>query len=143
MQNDEIMKSVQPTCEKCFLDFQDALEELDENIKLGKQHDLEEKYQKKIIRSFELTHELALKTIGEYLKKMDRTAHLGPRDTTVEAFNEDLIDDGQAWLDMIIDRIKFNPLYEGNYNNELTGNIIKKYFRMLLNFERKMKDKMS
>jgi hypothetical protein len=25
----------------------------------------------------------------------------------------------------------------------LTGNIIKKYFRMLLNFERKMKDKMS
>jgi nucleotidyltransferase substrate binding protein (TIGR01987 family) len=137
------MKSAQPTCEKCFLDFQNALEELEENIQLGKLHDLEEKHQKKIIRSFELTHELALKTIGEYLKKMGRKEHLGPRDTTVEAFNEDLIDDGQAWLDMIIDRIKFDPLYEANYNKELTGNITKKYFRMLLNFERKMKDKMS
>ena len=48
MQNDEVMKSVHLTCEKCFLDFQDALEELDENIQLGKQHDFEEKYQKKI-----------------------------------------------------------------------------------------------
>jgi nucleotidyltransferase substrate binding protein (TIGR01987 family) len=137
------MKSVPLTCEKCFLDFQDSLEELEENIQLGKQHTFEEKYQKKIIRSFEVTHELALRTIGEYLKKMGRTEILGPRDTTVEAFNEDLIDDGKAWLDMIIDRIKFDPLYVEDYERDLTGNIIKKYFRMLLNFERKMKEKMN
>ena len=137
------MKPAPPNCEKCFLDFQDALEELEVNIQLGKQHDLEEKYQKKIIRSFEVTHELALKTIGEYLKKMGRPAILGPRDITVEAFNEDLIDDGKAWLDMIIDRIKFGPLYVEDYQRELTENINKKYFRMLLNFERKMKEKMN
>jgi nucleotidyltransferase substrate binding protein (TIGR01987 family) len=137
------MKSVPLTCEKCFLDFQDALEELEENIQLGKQHAFEEKYQKKIIRSFEVTHELALQTIGEYLKKMGRTAILGPRDTTVEAFNEDLIDDGKAWLDMIIDRIKFDPLYVEDYERDLIGNINKRYFRILLNFERKMKEKLN
>ena len=137
------MKSTPLTCEKCFFDFQESLQELEENIKLVKQHEFDEKYQKKIIRSFDLTHEFALKTIGEYFKKMGRTSHLGPRDITVEAFNEELIDDGQAWLNMIIDRIKSDPLYDGDYCRELTGNIIKKYFRMLLNFERKMKDKMS
>ncbi|MFD2202591.1 nucleotidyltransferase substrate binding protein [Shivajiella indica] len=137
------MKSAAPTCEKCFLDFQEALEELDENIQLGKLHNFEEKYQKKIIRSFEISHELALNTVGEYLKKMGRKADLGPRDTTVEAFNEDLIDDGQAWLDMIIDRIKSDPLYAVDFQRDLTGNIIKKYFRMLMNFERKMKEKMN
>jgi hypothetical protein len=63
------MKSTPLTCEKCFFDFQESLQELEENIQLVKQHEFDEKYQKKIIRSFDLTHEFALKTIGEYFKK--------------------------------------------------------------------------
>lgn len=142
MQREKLMKTTPLTCEKCFADFKESLDELEDIIKSAKSHDLDEKSQKRVIRSFEITHELALKTIGEYFKKMGRNHLLGPRDTTVEAFNEDLIDDGKAWLDMIIDRIKYDPLYPEDFQRDLTGNIIRKYFNSFLNFERKLKEKM-
>lgn len=134
------MKTLPVTCEKCFLDFQESLDELQDLIRLGKQHGMDEKSQKRIIRSFEVTHELALKTIGEYFKKMGRPSFSGPRDATIEAFNEDLIDDGKGWLDMIIDRIKYDPLYAEVHEKELSKNIIHKYLLLFNNFERNMKE---
>ncbi|RZS96439.1 nucleotidyltransferase substrate binding protein [Cecembia calidifontis] len=134
------MKTLPVTCEKCFLDFQESLDELQDLIRLGKQHGMDEKSQKRIIRSFEVTHELALKTIGEYFKKMGRPAFSGPRDATIEAFNEDLIDDGKGWLDMIIDRIKYDPRYAEVHEKELSKNIIHKYLLLFNNFERNMKE---
>jgi nucleotidyltransferase substrate binding protein (TIGR01987 family) len=134
-----IMKNNPITCEKCFMDFQEALEELNDLINSGKTSPFEEKSQLRIIQSFETTHELALKTMKEYFRKMGRVHTDGPRDTTVESFNEDLIDDGKAWLDMIIERIKYDPLYPENQQRELVQNIVRIYFRLFLNFERKMR----
>ncbi|EKB49262.1 nucleotidyltransferase substrate binding protein [Cecembia lonarensis] len=133
------MKNIPITCEKCFLDFQEALEELHEMVISVKGTEIDERNQKRIIRSFEITHELALKTMGEYFRKMGRKLPDGPRDTTVEAFNEDLIDDGKTWLDMIIERIKYGPLYPENPQKNLAQNVTQKYIRLFLNFERKMK----
>lgn len=132
------MKNIVVSCEKCFEDFKEALEEMQEMIAAAKNEGLDERNQKRIVRAFEITHELALKTMGEYFRKMGRTHLNGPRDTTVEAFNEDLIDDGKAWLDMIIERIKYDPLYPENKQIEFTENIVKRYYRLFLNFERKM-----
>ncbi|WP_291777323.1 nucleotidyltransferase substrate binding protein [Cecembia sp.] len=133
-----MMKNIPITCETCFLDFQEALEELNLLIGSKKMEQLDDKSQVRIIRAFEFTHELALKTMKEYFRKMGHNYPEGPRDTTVEAFNGDLIDDGKAWLDMIIERIKYDPLYPENQQRDLTENIIEKYFRLFLNFERKM-----
>lgn len=137
------MKILPPTCEKCFEDFQQALEELRETIRPIKSAPLDAKSQHKVIRTFELSHELALKTISEYFRKQGRTPFSGSRDATVEAFNEDLIDNGKGWLDIIIERIKFNPLYPEDYEAEFSQNIIKKHILLLENFERKMMDKLN
>lgn len=137
------MKIAPPSCEKCFDDYKDALDELQEVVRLYKTAPLDAKMQKKVIRTFELTHELALKTIGEFFKKQGRQHPFsGSRDATVEAFNEELIDDGKGWLDMIIERIKFNPLYTEDFQGEFAEKITKKYIKLLENFERKLSKKL-
>ena len=136
------MKPVLPTCEKCFEDFQESLEELRGVIDAGIKKEMDDKSQVRIIRSFEVTHELAVRAIGEYFRKQGRKPFTGSREATVEAFNEELIDDGKGWLDMIIDRIKYNPVYPEDFQDELVQNISRKYFRLFSNFERKFQDKM-
>lgn len=138
-----MMKIPLPTCQKCFQDFQEALDELRQLIMDFKYSKSDAKTQHKIIRAFELTHELALRTIGEYFRKEGRPPFSGSRDATVEAFHEDLIDNGKGWLDMIIERIKFNPLYPEDYEYEFTQNIITKHVSLLENFERKLSKKLN
>jgi nucleotidyltransferase substrate binding protein (TIGR01987 family) len=135
----ENMKTALPSCEKCFQDYKEALNELQDVVSIYGRASADPKMQKRVIRTFELTHELALNTIGEFFKKQGRAQPFsGSRDATVEAFNEELIDDGKGWLDMIIERIKYNPLYPEDYQGELAANIAKKYIKLLENFERKL-----
>jgi len=66
----------------------------------------------------------------------------GSRDATVEAFHAELIDDGKGWLDMIIDRIQYNPVYKIDSQATFLSNIRKKYIRLLERFERTMTKKL-
>jgi nucleotidyltransferase substrate binding protein (TIGR01987 family) len=133
------MKTATPiNCSKCLQDFQASLEELKELMSQYRDNVSDIKIQRKIIRSFELTHELALHTIGVYFKGHGRKPFSGSREATVEAFNENLIDDGAAWLDMIICRIKINPLYPGDHEATLVNQIALKYMSLFDVFSTKM-----
>ncbi|SNS54769.1 nucleotidyltransferase substrate binding protein, HI0074 family [Belliella buryatensis] len=133
------MKSPTLTCEKCLLDFQDALEQLKLFVQSGKSKGLDARTEAQLVRSFELAHELALKTITEFFRQQKHQGTFsGSRDITVEAFNEDLIDDGKGWMDMIILRIKYNPIYPESAQNELVSRILKDFISLFENFNRKM-----
>jgi nucleotidyltransferase substrate binding protein (TIGR01987 family) len=136
------IKVTAPNCEQCLADLTEALEELRENISQFTKHPKDEKLQLKVIRLFEIAHEMSLKTIGEYFRTQGRGNFSGSRDATVEAFNEELIDDGKGWLDMIIDRIQASPVYEANNQQELAGRIVYKYIYLLENFHRKINRKL-
>lgn len=136
------MKQPVKTLEKCFSDFKAALAELKELVEEGDHKGQQEKYEQKTIRAFELTHELALNTMSEYFRKQGRTAYSGPRDTTVDAFHEDLIDDGEGWLDMIIIRIKTTPIYNEDTTKPLYQKIISHYIKLFENFDRKLDQKL-
>ncbi|WP_200980245.1 nucleotidyltransferase substrate binding protein [Echinicola sp. 20G] len=137
------MKTQPLTCEKCFDDFQTSLVELQEVIEEVKLKGINPKLEQHLHRSFEITHELALNTMTEFFKKQGRPPYSGSRDVTLDAFNEELIDDGKGWLDMIICRIKATPVYTENASNSLTENILKNYVHLFENFEKKMYDRLN
>ncbi|MBD8491209.1 nucleotidyltransferase substrate binding protein [Echinicola sp. CAU 1574] len=137
------MKTQPLTCEKCFDDFQTSLVELQEVIEEVKLKGINPKLEQHLQRSFEITHELALNTMTEFFKKQGRPPYSGSRDVTLDAFNEELIDDGKGWLDMIIWRIKATPVYTENTPNSITENILKNYVHLFENFEKKMYDRLN
>jgi len=132
------MKQPGRTLDKSFSDFKAALAELKELTEEAQFKGHPEKYEQKIIRSFEVSHELALAAMSEFLRGQGRPAYMGPRDTTVDAFHEDLIDDGEGWLDMIIIRIKTTPIYSEDTTKPLYQKIIREYIGLFENFERRM-----
>ncbi|SHN13092.1 Nucleotidyltransferase substrate binding protein like [Cyclobacterium lianum] len=132
------MKKVELDCENCFGEFVNQLNELRDLIQEAKSHGMDDETRSRLVRLFEKTHDAALETIAAYFRKQGKPPFSGSRDATVEAFHADLIDDGQGWLDMIIWRIKYNPLYPGDYLGSLAENIVKKYIHFLEDFERSM-----
>lgn len=132
------MKQPGRTLDKSLSDFKTALAELKELVEEAQHKGHPEKYEQKIIRAFEVTHELALTAMSEYLRGQGRPAYMGPRDTTVDAFHEDLIDDGEGWLDMIIIRIKTTPIYNEDTTKPLYEKIHTKYIKLFESFERRL-----
>lgn len=133
------MKAQPITCEKRFEDFENSLNELQEIIEEINLKGINPKLEQHLHRSFELTHELALNTMTEYFRGQGRPEYSGSRDVTLDAFDEELIDDGKGWLDMIICRIKATPVYTDNTDDKLTQNIQKNYIHLFENFEKHMK----
>lgn len=54
-----------------------------------------------LIQSFEFTHELAWKTLKDFLQARAVSGLYGSKDTTREAFSQGLIADGELWMEMI------------------------------------------
>ncbi|MDG1278752.1 MAG: nucleotidyltransferase substrate binding protein [Algoriphagus sp.] len=136
------MKFLPKSCEDCLSEFSTALDDLRTFIKRAKNGNLTEAQSRELIINFEVTHELALKVLTAYFKKEEKGPFTGSRDLTVEAFHADLIDDGKSWLDMIIDRIQYNPIYAIDTQGKFLDNIQKKYLRLLDRFENTMEKKM-
>ncbi len=136
------MKSIPKSCEECFEEFSAALEDLTVYLQRNRAGKLSESQSQELITHFEITHELALKVLEKYLLKQGKGPFSGSRDLTVEAFHADLIDDGKAWLDMVIDRIQYRPIYEIDTQAEFLENVQHNYIPLLNRFEEHMGNKL-
>jgi hypothetical protein len=137
------MKTVLKSCEKCLEEFSAELSDLTDYAKRAKSGKLTESQSRDLLSHFEGTHELALNVITHYFKQIGKRPFSGSRDLTVEAFHADLIDDGKAWLDIVIDRIQYNPVYEIDTQEKFLENIQKRYIRLLQRFEETMSKKLN
>jgi nucleotidyltransferase substrate binding protein (TIGR01987 family) len=135
------MKTLPQSCEQCLHVYSQALEELELHANRAKKLSNAEA-QRELIINFEISHELALKLMAKYFDKMGKGPFSGSRDLTVEAFHADLIDDGKAWLDMVIDRIKYNPVYKLETQHEFLDRILKAYIPLMEKFEDTMHKKL-
>ena len=136
------MKTLPKTCEQCLDEFRDALEDLVIYASRGEKTGYSESQSRDLITNFEVCHELALKVIAKYFERHKKGPFSGSRDATVEAFHAELIDDGKGWLDMIIDRIQYNPVYNIDTQSNFLENIRKRYINLLERFERTMVKKL-
>lgn len=136
------MKTVAQSCEQCLDEFSTALEDLKIYASRGESSIRSESKSRELISHFEAVHELALKVMAKYFEKQGKGPFSGSRDATVEAFHAELIDNGKGWLDMVIDRIQYNPIYPMDTQQTFLENIRSRYIRMFDRFEDTMGKKL-
>ena len=120
--------------------YENALLKLNEAVEIYN-NDNKSIYVDAMIQRFEFTVELAWKMLKEYLAYEQLGEFSSPRSVIKESFKQNVIDDGEVWLDIIDDRNLTSHTYDELTANRIKDNIIKKYlneFGKLLNV---MKDK--
>ena len=121
-----------------FMNFENALKQLVEGVeKYGKTD--ENIIKEGIIQRFEFTHELAWKVLKDYLEYEGFTNITGSRTATREAFNKNLLENGEIWMEMIESRNNTVHTYQENILEFEFDKIITNYLPALLTFETKMK----
>ena len=104
-----------------------ALAQLTSAVALNEQRELSELEQQGLIQAFEFTHELAWKVMKDYLDYQGANQISGSRDATRQAFAVGLIEDGEAWMEMIQSRNQSSHAYNRATAASLVGRIIGRY----------------
>lgn len=104
---------------------------------------LDEMIKEGVIQRFEYTHELAWNVMKDYAAYQGNTSVGGSRDATREAFQLQLVSDGQVWMDMIGSRNKTSHTYNEETANEIYSKIRNAYYPAFLKFQKKMEAKRS
>lgn len=97
-----------------FSNFQKALKPLTDAVELSNQRPLSELERQGVIQGFEFVYELAWNVLKDYLQEKGYVGLIGSKDATRTAFKNDLLDDGDVWMDMI----KARNLSSHTYNTE-------------------------
>lgn len=91
-----------------------------------------------VIQRFEYTHELAWNVMKDFLENKGGIKLYGSRDATREAFQAELILDGDLWMDMIKSRNKTSHTYNEETAQEIYKKILKNYYQAFMDFQKKM-----
>lgn len=115
--------------------YRRALAQLKKFVDHGPLNELE---QQGLIKAFEFTHELAWNVMKDYFHYQGNSNISGSRDATREAFQYDLLSDGETWMGMIKSRNQSAHTYNKETADEIAGLILEHYFALFTAFERKM-----
>lgn len=83
-----------------------------------------------IIQFYEMAFELAWKVMKDYLEQLGFTVN-SPRDAIKQAFQANILDDGQLWMDALSDRNLTTHTYDENKAIEVVAKIRADYFPAL------------
>ncbi|MBJ6799663.1 nucleotidyltransferase substrate binding protein [Geomonas sp. Red259] len=123
-----------------FNNFSKAFETLRRAVELAGQRDLTELEQQGLVQGFEFTHELAWNVLKDYLEGKGLSGIIGSKDATRVAFKNDLIDDGEAWMDMIKARNLSSHTYNLETAEEICQNILKRFYPAFEQMHRKFNE---
>jgi nucleotidyltransferase substrate binding protein (TIGR01987 family) len=98
-----------------FNHFTQAFSRLREAVELAQTRPLSNLEEQGLIQAFEFTHELAWKSIKDFLESRGVHGLYGSKDSSREAFKQGLISNGDAWMDMI----KSRNLTSHTYNEKV------------------------
>lgn len=94
-----------------------------------------------MIQAFEFTHELAWKTLKDFLEAHGTTKKLyGSKDSTREAFAQGLLDAGDEWMEMIESRNETSHAYNEDTADAIADAILSRYFPEFGKLLEKMSD---
>ena len=121
----------------------EQLEKVFENLKIiidayekEKDRIIKDGLRDSIIQRFEFVTELSWKLMKKYLDENLVLEVYSPRSVIKESYKQDLIENGELWLDILEDRNLTSHTYDENTANRIKDNIVNKY---VLEFEKFIK----
>jgi nucleotidyltransferase substrate binding protein (TIGR01987 family) len=108
--------------------FNNALKTLTEASALAQQRPLTQLEMQGLIQGFEFTHELAWNMLKDYLESKGYSGLIGSRDATRTAFKNELIADGEVWMDMIKDRNQTTHTYNLKVAERIAQDILQRFY---------------
>ena len=116
--------------------FRQALSRLREAVELSRERPLSDLEQQGLIQGFEYTHELGWNVLKDYLDEQGLVGIIGSKGATREAFKNGLVEDGEAWMDMIKARNLTSHTYRTEVAAEIVRDILERFHPALAALER-------
>lgn len=91
-----------------------------------------------LIKAFENTYELAWNTLKDFLESRGQADLYGSRDVIRKAFELDLIEDGENWMDMLKSRNQTSHTYNQETADEICRAIHGSYYQLFVRLEEKL-----
>ena len=111
-----------------FANYTKALQSLVEAVALAGERPLSKLEQQGLIQAFKFTHELAWNVLKDYLEQQGIFGLIGSRDASRSAFQNGLITDGEAWMDMIKARNLTSHTYNPAVADSVTRDILVRFY---------------
>ncbi|NPD46149.1 MULTISPECIES: nucleotidyltransferase substrate binding protein [unclassified Lentimicrobium] len=121
-----------------FDNYTKAFTQLEKAVHLASERTLSELEEQGLIQAFEFTHELAWKTLKDFLNYQGNHEIYGSKDATRQAFKYELIEAGDIWMDMIKSRNNSSHTYNEVVAEEILTSVISDYYSEF----KKLKDKL-
>ncbi len=115
-----------------------ALIQLQSAVDLAATRELSDLEQQGMIQAFEFTHELAWNVMKDYFFYQGASQITGSRDATRQAFAAGLVEDGNAWMEMIQSRNQSSHTYNKGTALALVDRITHRYAALFQAFEARM-----
>jgi nucleotidyltransferase substrate binding protein (TIGR01987 family) len=118
-----------------FSNYKKALSQL---TKFMQHTSLNELEKQGLIQAFEYTHELAWKTLSDFMKSKGNVDIFGSKDATREAFHLNLLDNGEVWMEMILSRNMTSHTYNEETTKKIIEAIINHYYPAFMALETRL-----
>ena len=119
--------------------YEKALAQLSEAVDIAQSRALSNLEKQGLIQAFEFTHELAWNLLKDYIEHTGGQKLIGSKDTSREAFQKNLIADGDTWMSMIASRNLSSHTYNIDTAKSIEDKVIKSYHQSFIDLQSKMK----
>ena len=132
------MEGMQPRWKDLLKHYEQALGRLSKIVDLKRERQLNEFEEDSVIKRFEFTYEMAWKLMMSYEKSNGVLQLMGSKDVVRNAISMSLIENGEAWMDMIDARNRTSHLYDEGMAKDVIDAIVNDYYPLLQDLLRKM-----
>lgn len=108
--------------------YSKAFEQLQEAVNLSKIRNLSKLEKQGLIQCFEYTHELAWKTLKDFLEAHGTVDLFGSKDAVRQAFKLGILSNGEVWMNMIKSRNQTSHIYDEKIVEQIATQILESYF---------------
>jgi nucleotidyltransferase substrate binding protein (TIGR01987 family) len=120
-----------------FANFNKAFAQLSKGAATAQERELNEMERQGLIQAFEFTHELAWNTLKDFLEPTGATNLFGSVNATRAAFAAGLIENGEAWMEMIENRNLTTHTYDERTADKITSAILSSYVAEFRKFQQR------